>query len=80
MRQWFTLLWFSVIFMFFAGIIIIISFVFDIGISSYIPISLSLTGLFLVCYVMLFGLIFPLLWDLLWDLFKTARKLDKENK
>ena len=76
MRQWFTLLWFSVIFIFFAGIIIIISFVFDIGISSYIPISLLLTGLFLVCYVMLFGLIFPLLWDL----FKTARKLDKENK
>ena len=80
MRQWFTLLWFSVIFIFFAGIIIIISFVFDIGISSYIPISLLLTGLFLACYVMLFGLIFPLLWDLLWDLFKTARKLDKENK
>lgn len=76
MRQWFTLLWFSVIFEFIAAIIGVISFVFDIGISSYIPISLLLTGLFLACYVMLFGLIFPLLWDL----FKKARKLDKENK
>lgn len=76
MRQWFTLLWFSVIFVFIAAIIGIISFVFDIGILSYIPISLLLTGLFLACYLMLIGLIFPLLWDL----FKTARKLDKDKK
>lgn len=76
MRNWFTLLWFSAIFSIISMCMLVASFVFEIYLLNSFFIILLYVGLFLGCYVMLFGLIFPLLWDL----YKAAVKLDKEVK